>query len=117
MGSAGEITLLEAEVAQHPLDDVDVLRLATVGRARNRELLVTPTQRIKTARAEKWNYLKGLGARAPIGERVGVASRAKKLVTLSYYRSMHTMLGFGLFTTGNGHVEIVRSHLSQTASW
>jgi hypothetical protein len=89
VGAAGEIPFLEAEVAEHSLDQRDVLRLSAVGRARDGELLVTPTQRVESARGQKREHLKWLGAGAPIGERLRVASCAEELIALSDYGSIY----------------------------
>jgi hypothetical protein len=62
VGTAGEVSFLEADVAEHSLHQGYVLGLATVRCARHGELLVAPPKRVESARAEKGEYLEGLGA-------------------------------------------------------
>src|SRR5687767_5257817 len=76
VGTAREVSFLEADVAQHSLDQSNVLRLATVGRAGNGKLLIAPAECVESARGEKGEDLEGLGAGAPVRECVGVASCA-----------------------------------------
>ena len=108
--AAGEIAFLEPDVAKHPFDDGNVLRLSTMRRAGDRELLVAPAERIKSARAEKWNYLKRFGAGAPVGERVGIVGGTEQLVAFSHHCRVHTMLGLGALAAGYSNVKFMRSH-------
>jgi hypothetical protein len=85
-----------------------VLGLTAVGRAGNRELLVAPPERLESARGEKGQHLEGFGAGAPVGERVGVARCADKLVTISYYSRVYPVLGFDRITAGYSNIELVR---------
>jgi hypothetical protein len=108
MGTAGEVAFLEADIAEHALDQGYVFGLATVRRARHRELLVTPAERVEPARAEKGQDLEGLGAGPPIRERISVASGAKELIAFPDYRGVYSMLRFNPFTAGNCDIELVR---------
>ena len=110
MGTARQIAFLEPDVAEHPLDERDVLRLATVRCARHRQLLVAPAQRFERAGAEKWEHLKGLGAGAPICERVTIAGCAEQLIAFSDYRCVYPMLGFDPVTAGDCNIQLVRLH-------
>ncbi len=110
VGTAGEITLLESDVVQHPLDYGDVFRLATMRCARHRELFVAPAQRIESAGAEKWNYLKRFGAGPPVCEDVGIASGAEQLIAFSHHGGVHTVLGFGTLAASHGDIELVFLH-------
>jgi hypothetical protein len=75
--TAREITFLEANVTEHTLYERNVLRLAAMRRARHGELLLTPAERVEAAGVEERQDLKGLGAGAPIGERLRLASSAE----------------------------------------
>ena len=64
--AAGEIALLHADVGRaSPAAMRDVLRLAAVRRAGERELIVAPAQRVEAARFEERHDLEGLRARPP----------------------------------------------------
>ena len=65
MRSAGQIAFLEAEVEEHLRGDGDVFRLAAVGRAGERELVIAPAKLLETARVDERHHLERLGARAP----------------------------------------------------
>jgi hypothetical protein len=108
VGAAGEISLLEPKVAEHSLDDGDVLRLPTVGRARYRELLLTPPERVEAAGAKEWKDLERFGAGAPIGERVRVTGGAKQLVAIPDHRGVHSMFRLGSFPAGDCNIDFVR---------
>ena len=49
MRAAGEITLLEPDVVEHPLDQRDVLRFSAVRPAGDGELLVAPVELVESA--------------------------------------------------------------------
>ncbi len=108
VGAAGEISLLEPDVAEHFLDDGDVLRLPTMGRARYRELLLTPPERIESAGAEEWKDLERFGAGAPVGERVRIAGGAKQLVAIPNHGGVYSMLRLGSFPAGDCNIDFVR---------
>jgi hypothetical protein len=115
VGPAGEISFFHSDVVQHLLDDGDVLGLATVRRAGDSELFVTPAQRIESAGAEKWNYLERFGAGSPVGKRIGIACRSNKLVTFADHCRVYTMLRFGAFTASDNYIELVRvDHIPPT---
>ena len=117
MRTAGEITFLETDVAEHFLHEHQVLGLPAVRRARHRELAVVPPQLVEAAGGEEWNYLERLGAGSPEGERVAVAGRAEKLVSFSDHRGVYSMLRLGSFPAGDCNIELVRfDHTSRYPS-
>jgi hypothetical protein len=106
--AARKISFFQPYIVKHLLHEGDVLRLPTVGRAGYGELFVAPAERVESARREKGEYLKWLGARAPVGERVTVASGAEELISFSDYRCVYSMFRFNSVATGNGNVQLVR---------
>jgi hypothetical protein len=110
MGAAGEIAFFEPDVAEHPFDDSDVLWFSTMRRTRHCKLLVTPTERIKTAGAEKRDYLEGFGAGSPIGKGVRVTCGTHELIALSDHRGVDPMLRLGFLAACDRYIELVRLH-------
>jgi hypothetical protein len=106
--TAGEISFLEPDVAEHLLNERHVLGFSSVGRARHSELLVTPLECVESTGGEKRQHLEGLGAGSPVGERVTVARCAEELVAVSDYRGMDAVLRFDGITAGYSNIELVR---------
>jgi acyl-CoA thioesterase len=90
------------------LDERHVLGFSSVGRARHRELLITPAERVESTRRQKREDLEWLRARSPVGERVTVARCAEELVAVSDYRGMDAVLRFDGITAGYSNIELVR---------
>jgi hypothetical protein len=108
VGPAGEISFLEPNVVEHSPDDGDVLRFPTVRRARHRELLFIPPQRIEAAGAEKGNDLERFRAGSPVGECFRIARTAKQLVAFSDYGGVYSMFRFGSSPAGDCDIDFVR---------
>ena len=107
---ACEVALLEAEALQHFLDERDMLWLAAVRAARNRELFVPPPEGIESAAGDERHYLEGLGARAPEGYRARVPCRAEELVALRHHRGVHAVVGLHRVSAGKDDIELMASH-------
>jgi len=117
VGATRQIAFLEPDVVEHPLHQGDVLRLATVRGARDRELLSFPAQLIEAARREERNYLEWLGAGSPEREGLCVAGSAEKLVSFSDYGGVNSMFRFRALTAGHCNIELVRfDHTSRYSS-
>ena len=95
-----------------------MLGFATVGRAGNGELFVTPTQLIETAGCEERQNLERFGAGSPEGERVRVARCTKKFVAFPDYGCVYSMLRLGPQTAGDNDIELIRfDHTSRYSDW
>jgi hypothetical protein len=108
VGTTGEIAFLEADIVEHSLHERDVLGLASVRRARHRQLRSFPPQLFEAAGGEERNYLKGLGAGSPEREGVAVAGSAKELIAFSDNGGMYSVFRFGALTAGDCNIELVR---------
>ena len=88
--AAGEVALLEAEVAQHGLGDHDVLRFASVGRAGQRELVVEETggRVISKVGAE------GVHTVAVFDQGIGFAIKVEDGATRAQYPAVLRLLGY-----------------------
>jgi hypothetical protein len=73
--SAREVALLHADRREHRLRDRDVLRLAAVRGASERELIVAPCERVEAPALDQRHDLEGLGAGAPVRDELRVARR------------------------------------------
>ena len=89
MRAAGEIALFEPDVGEHRLGERDVLRLAAVRRARERELVVAPPQLVEAARLEKRHHLERLGAGAPGADDACVARAGDERIIFGDDRRVH----------------------------
>jgi hypothetical protein len=79
-----------------------------MGRARYRELLLTPPERIEPAGAEEWKDLERFGAGAPVGEGVRIAGGAKQLVAIPNHGRVYSMFRLGSFPAGDYNIDFVR---------
>ena len=106
--AAGEIAFLEAELGEHPLDDRDVLGLAAVRGAGERELLVAPLEGVEAARLEKRHHLERLRAGAPEGDEVAdrpphPTSRSSRVDD----RRVHPVVGFYRISAGDDDIQLM----------
>ena len=90
------------------LDEPDVLGITAVRGTGDGELLIAPVESIETARAQEREYLEGLGAGSPEGERIRIAGGAEELVTFSNDGGVYSMHGFDSVSARNCYIEFVR---------
>ena len=107
MGTAGQIAFLETQGLKHGLDDCDMLGLAAVRCARERQLLICPAECVEPTRLEKWHYLERLGARSPERYEGWIAGNTDGLILCIDDRGMDPVIGFHRVAAGNDYVEFV----------
>src|SRR6266542_1861807 len=110
MRSAGEIAGLETDVVEHPLYEGYMFGLAAVRSACNRELFISPAERVESSRLDERDYLEKLGARAPEGEAVGIPRPPDDLVAGANYRPVDALQRFNSFSPRDDDIEIVGFH-------
>jgi hypothetical protein len=110
VGAAGQISFLEAEIIEHPAGDRDVLRLAAMGRARQRELIVAPPEVVEAAGRQQRHDLERLGARPPMRDHGDVTRPADQRPGVVGDRGMHAVRGFGIAAARDNDIELVCLH-------
>jgi len=93
MHAAREVSLFQADVAEHRLRDRDVFRLAPVGRARERQLIVAPLESRVAVGHKKRNELERFRTGAPRRDQVGVSRRRDDVVT--NHSGVHAVVRLG----------------------
>jgi hypothetical protein len=107
VSTACEIALLEADRLEHPGRELDVLRLAAVRCARERELLAAPPARVEAARLDERKKLKGFRAGAPHGWERRIARAAEHCSIGAADDCVHAMPRFDRVSACDDHVELI----------
>lgn len=108
--TAGEVAFLEPQVSEHPVSDGNVLRFTPVGRARERQLIVSPLELIETTGVEERHDLKELGARPPVGDERCLTRMGAQRTRGVDDRGVYAVHGLHTASAGDGYVEIDRLH-------
>ena len=108
--AAREVALFHADVVEHAFGDRDVLRLAAVRRAGQRELVVAPVQRVEPARLEQRHHLERLGARPPRADELRRMRAGDERVVGADDRRVYAVARFDFRAASRDYVQLERFH-------
>ena len=112
--AAGQVPFLETDRFEHVRGNCDVLGLSGVRCACQRQLIVSPADRVRNPRCDERRRLHRLGTGPPGSQERRITRQANQLAALVHHGGMYAVTGFENRASRRYNVELVTHRASRT---